>query len=188
MSSRKILLGIDPGLADLGWGIIEVNHSQMTPVDYNVIKTKSTLALPERLGIIYHELRKILTKYKPDEVGVEKLFFGKNVKTAMVVGEARGVVMLALNLHNLQPEEFTPPAIKIALTGYGNADKKQMQEMVKHTLKLEKIPKPDDVADALAVAITLAASNKTKTVLQNALAKHAVAKAAFYQRINTSQK
>ena len=159
MSSKRIILGIDPGLADLGWGIIQEDKNKLSLVDYASIKTKSHTKLIERLIIIYNELLKVIQKYMPTEVAIEELFFGKNAKTAMMVGEARGVVMLLLAQNKYQPIEFKPSEIKISLTGYGNADKKQVQTMVQRILKLKSIPKPDDAADALAIALTLFFSN-----------------------------
>ncbi len=159
MSSKRIILGIDPGLADLGWGIISDINDKLTLLDYASIKTKSHTDLIDRLVIIYDELKKVIQKYQPTDVAIEELFFGKNAKTAMMVGEARGVVMLLFAQYNYQPVEFKPSEVKIALTGYGNADKKQVQTMVQRILKLKTIPKPDDAADALAVALTLIFSN-----------------------------
>lgn len=173
MSSNKkpqgLILGIDPGLADCGWGIIKPYNQERSKlgkvsrtkdqyevVDYGSIKTSSKAPLTQRLMELYEEMQGIIEKYQPERVGIEELFFGKNAKTAMMVGEARGVVMLLLALNNFTPREFKPSEIKLSLTGYGNADKRQVQEMVKRFLNLDKTPKPDDAADALAVAITVA--------------------------------
>ncbi|NTV30925.1 crossover junction endodeoxyribonuclease RuvC [candidate division WWE3 bacterium] len=186
MSRRKKILGIDPGLADLGWGIIEVEKNRVFPVDYGVIKTKANTPLAERLSIIYTELKQLISQHQPDHVGIEKLFFGKNAKTAMSVGEARGVVVLTLFQHALIYTEFTPAAVKIALTGYGNADKHQVQEMVKHTLKLRQIPKPDDAADALAIAITMAYNLKLNQIVEDKR-KDKEAAQRFYQKIQLAQ-
>ena len=157
--NNPVIMGIDPGLADLGWGVVTNEKSLIKLVDFGVIKTKSTQKLTDRLQSIYREITKIIKNYQPNRIGIEQLFFGKNAKTAMVVGEARGVVLLALAQLGYEPIEFKPAEIKMTLTGYGNADKKQIQFMVKTMLKLKHIPKPDDAADALAVAITCAITN-----------------------------
>lgn len=154
-----IIMGIDPGLADLGWGVVEANNLSIKVINFGVIKTKSVQQLNQRLLTIYIEITDIIKAYQPSRIGIEQLFFGKNAKTAMVVGEARGVVLLAMAQLGYDPVEFKPAEIKMALTGYGNADKKQMQYMVKTMLKLKQVPKPDDAADALAVAITCAMTN-----------------------------
>ncbi|MCA9392138.1 crossover junction endodeoxyribonuclease RuvC [candidate division WWE3 bacterium] len=177
MSSQKkapeVILGIDPGLADCGWGVIKKispNNSRLQRrdafevVDFGSIKTSSKDPLTIRLSELYEKMQGVIQKHKPDAVGIEELFFGKNAKTAMMVGEARGVVMLLLAQNSFSPVEFKPAEIKLALSGYGNADKKQMQEMVKLFLKLEKIPKSDDAADALAVAITLAVTKRFRNI------------------------
>lgn len=171
MSRRKTILGIDPGLADLGWGVVSLERNRVELIEYGVIKTKAHVPLAERLLAIHMQLATILKTHKPDQVGIEKLFFGKNAKTAMSVGEARGVVVLTLCQHELTYDEFTPASVKIALTGFGNADKKQVQEMVKHTLKLDAIPKPDDAADALAIAITVAHSTSINQKLKEAMSQ-----------------
>lgn len=129
-------------------------------VNYGVISTPSNHDFEKRLGDIYKELKKIIKKYKPDIIGIEDLFFFKNVKTAIKVAQARGVVLLTANLASISVAEFTPLQVKQAVTGYGRADKNQIQQMVKNILKLKEIPKPDDAADALAVAICCAQTNK----------------------------
>lgn len=148
------ILGIDPGLALVGYGIIDVENYNTKMVDYGVITTDAKDSLPKRLECIYDLLNDLINIYKPEEVAMEELFFNKNVKTAITVGHARGVEILACRNNYLDIYEYTPLQIKQAITGYGRADKKQIQEMVKILLKLESIPKPDDAADALAVAIT----------------------------------
>ncbi len=148
------ILGIDPGLALVGYGIVDVNNYNSKMVDYGVIVTDATDSLPARLECIYEVLDGLIKEYKPEEVAIEELFFNKNVKTAITVGHARGVEILACKNNGLEIYEYTPLQIKQAITGYGRADKRQIQEMVKVLLKLDKIPKPDDAADALAVAIT----------------------------------
>ncbi len=158
-TQTRIILGIDPGIADMGWGIIQVEKSKITMLDYGSVRTSAKEKIPTRLMQIYKELEGIIDEYKPSEVAIEELFFGKNAKTAMTVGQARGVAMLLLAQKGLTPAEFKPAEIKVALTGYGNATKKQIQIMVTNMLKLKSIPKPDDAADALAIAITKAVTN-----------------------------
>lgn len=148
------ILGIDPGTGILGFGVIDVTiQSKVTMVDGGVIRTPVKQADSERLKTIYDELTEIIKINKPDIMSVEKLFFSQNVTTAMSVSQARGVVLLCGIQNNLTLFEYTPQQIKLAITGYGKADKKQVQEMVRIILKLQEIPKPDDCADALAAAI-----------------------------------
>lgn len=148
------ILGIDPGTGILGFGIIEIVKGQPVLVDGGVIRTPVKEDDAVRLLTIYEELTEIITLHKPDAMSVEKLFFARNVTTAMTVSQARGVVLLCGMQAGLTIHEYTPMQIKQAVTGYGKADKKQMQEMVRVILKLKEIPKPDDAADALAAAIT----------------------------------
>ncbi|HKX72495.1 MAG TPA: crossover junction endodeoxyribonuclease RuvC [Candidatus Saccharimonadales bacterium] len=150
------ILGIDPGTGIMGFGVID-SGTQPKLVDAGVIRTKVHQPEPERLLIIYDSLQEIVTANKPEAVSVEKLFFARNVTTAMSVSQARGVVLLVAQQHKLPIFEYTPMQIKQSLTGYGKADKKQMQEMVRILLKLKDVPKPDDCADALAAALTYAA-------------------------------
>jgi crossover junction endodeoxyribonuclease RuvC len=148
-------LGIDPGTAIVGYGLVrELSDGALQPVAYDVIRTPAHTPMWERLETIYDELTKIIRAYQPDRAGVEVLFFGKNVTTGITVAQARGVILLALRQARLPIAEYKPSEIKQSLTGYGNADKRQMQEMTRMMLGLEDIPKPDDAADALAVAIT----------------------------------
>ncbi|MDD2354134.1 MAG: crossover junction endodeoxyribonuclease RuvC [Patescibacteria group bacterium] len=149
----NIILGIDPGIADTGYGVIENTSGKLKCLAYGSIKTKAHETLSSRLLILHQELEKIILKYRPQRVAIEKLFFNKNVKTALIVGQARGVVMLTISKHNLPICEYTPSQIKQAVSSYGQADKKQVQKMVKLILNLEEIPRPDDAADALAAAI-----------------------------------
>jgi crossover junction endodeoxyribonuclease RuvC len=146
-------LGIDPGTAATGYGILENDGSSIRVVEYGCIKTSSKEPAHSRLVKISKDLKKIISKHKPDCIVVERLFFGKNAKTAMSVGQARGVILLAASQAGVEIAEYTPLEVKMALTGYGRADKNQIQQMVKRLLKLKTIPKPDDAADALAVAI-----------------------------------
>lgn len=148
------IIGIDPGTGILGFGIIDVDHGVSTIVDAGVIRTLSKEDDAVRLQTIFDELTDIIVETSPQIMAVEKLFFAQNVTTAMTVAQARGVVLLTANQANLQIYEYTPLQIKQALTGYGRADKKQIQEMVRVILRLHDIPKPDDCADALAAAIT----------------------------------
>lgn len=148
------ILGIDPGTGILGFGIIDVlPEGQFSMVDAGVIRTPVKQADSDRLSTIYDELHEVIKGSNPTIMAVEKLFFARNVTTAMSVSQARGVVLLCGKQHNLELYEYTPMQIKQALTGYGRADKRQIQEMVRTLLGLKEIPKPDDAADALAAAI-----------------------------------
>ncbi|HUY85006.1 MAG TPA: crossover junction endodeoxyribonuclease RuvC [Candidatus Dormibacteraeota bacterium] len=148
------ILGIDPGTGILGFGVIDVVKGQAKLVDAGVIRTPAKEDDAVRLQTIFEEITDIIAETKPQEMAVEKLFFAQNVTTAMTVAQARGVVLLAGKQAGLDIYEYTPLQIKQALTGYGRAEKKQIQEMVRVILKLKEIPKPDDCADALAAAIT----------------------------------
>jgi len=156
--SSAIILGIDPGIADTGFGVIKKDGHKLTCLDYGSIKTKAKTELSERLDILNKELNKIIKKYQPDLIAVEELFFCKNAKTALVVGHARGVVLLSAKQNKIAVTEFTPLQVKQAVSTYGRAEKSQVQKMVKLILNLKEIPKPDDAADALAVAICAANS------------------------------
>jgi crossover junction endodeoxyribonuclease RuvC len=149
----KIVLGIDPGIADTGYGFVQVNGSSLKCLAYGSIKTKADDELSVRLLVLYQELLKLIKKYKPQEAAVEQLFFNKNVRTALIVGQARGVALLALSKSGLVIRDFTPGQVKQAVAAYGQASKKQVQKMVKLILALKELPTPDDAADALAVAI-----------------------------------
>lgn len=148
------ILGIDPGTGIVGFGIIEAASQSLKLMDAGVIRTPVNQAIEKRLLTIYDEVCELIRNNQPDWMSIEKLFFARNVTTAMSVSQARGVVLLAAEQAKIQIAEYTPLQIKMAITGYGRADKKQMQEMVRLLLKLEHIPKPDDAADALAAAIT----------------------------------
>jgi len=150
----KIILGIDPGLADTGYGVIKVAGAELTCLTYGSIKTAAGSELIARLEILHTELDKIIKKYQPTLAAIEQLFFNKNVRTALIVGQARGVVLLTLQQNKLPVIDFTPAAVKRAVTAYGQASKNQVQKMVKLTLHLNELPRPDDAADALAVAIS----------------------------------
>jgi crossover junction endodeoxyribonuclease RuvC len=148
-----IILGFDPGVADTGFGIINDENGKLICLEYGSIKTAAQLPLPERLVIIYSAVQELLKKYSPSLISIEQLFFSKNVKTAMAVGQARGVVLLACEQLGVPIMEFTPNQVKQAVSSYGGANKEQVQRMVQMLLRLEEIPKPDDAADALAIAI-----------------------------------
>ena len=148
-----IILGIDPGYAILGWGVIEKTGNHFRAIDYGSLTTDKDMEMPDRLESLYDGLRDIIEEYRPEEASVEKLFFNTNVTTAINVGQARGVAILACIKGGLKVAEYTPLEIKQALVGYGRADKKQVQNMVKAILGLKEIPQPDDAADAVAVAI-----------------------------------
>lgn len=149
----KIILGIDPGIADCGYGVISDDGGRVTCLTYGSIKTSPKDDLITRLNIIHTELDAIIKKYKPEIAAAEELFFSKNVKTALTVGHARGVILLTFKQNNLQFYEFKPSQVKQAVTCYGAAKKDQVQKMVQMLLKLKEIPKPDDAADALAIAM-----------------------------------
>lgn len=148
------VLGIDPGTAIVGYGIVDYRNNKYEKIDYGCISTCKSLDLDERLLIIFNELEELIKKYQPDYIAVEELFFFKNSKTVISVGQARGVIVLAGIKNGLKVSGYTPLQVKMGVTGYGKADKKQVQEMVKRILKLEKIPKPDDAADGLSIAVT----------------------------------
>ena len=151
----KRVIGFDPGLAIVGYGVLDyegVNNKKV--VDYGVITTPKEESFPVRLALIYESVTKLIETYKPDEIAAEELFFNTNITTGINVAHARGVLLLAAIHHCGRLYEYTPLQIKQAMTGYGRADKKQIQQMVKVYLGLQSVPKPDDAADALAVALT----------------------------------
>lgn len=148
------IIGIDPGTGILGFGVIDVNKGKARLVTAGVVRTPAHTPLPDRLSEIYNSLREIISETNPEVMAIEKLFFAQNVTTAISVAHARGVAMLTGAQAGMTIEEYTPLQIKQTLTGYGRADKKQMQEMVRLQLDLQVVPKPDDAADALAAAIT----------------------------------
>jgi len=159
-----LVLGIDPGTATTGYGLVRDTDTGLALEAYGTIQTPAHTPMPERLRTIYHELKKLLALYKPDSGAVEKLFFQRNVSTAMTVGQARGVAILALAEAGVSVGEYNPRDVKQAVAGYGGADKPQMQQMVRVLLNLPEIPKPDDAADALAVAICHLHSAKMKAL------------------------
>lgn len=156
------ILGIDPGTATTGFGVIEKTKGKFVTIDYGVISTPKTLPMSNRLLILFNDIEEIIAKYRPELIAVEQLFFARNVTTALTVGQARGVILLAAQKADLSLKEFTPLQVKQSVTGYGQASKKQVQAMVQKILKLKDIPKPDDAADALAIAICASANNQIK--------------------------
>lgn len=148
-----IILGIDPGYAIVGYGVLEYKNSKFRVLEYGSIQTKAGTDFNQRLLMIHRGMKELIDRYNPDAVAVEELFFNTNTKTAIKVAQARGVVLLSGALSTAEVFEYTPLQVKQAVCGYGRADKTQVQQMVKILLNLEKVPKPDDTADALAVAI-----------------------------------
>lgn len=150
-----LALGIDPGTATTGYGLVRIEpDGSLVAVKYGVLLTPKESTASARLVMLYDQLRDVLNEHKPELAAVEKLFFARNVTTALAVGQARGVVMLAIEQAGIEVFEYTPKEVKSAVAGYGGADKRQVQEMVRALLQLDSIPKPDDAADALAIAIT----------------------------------
>ncbi|NLW08913.1 MAG: crossover junction endodeoxyribonuclease RuvC [Firmicutes bacterium] len=147
------IMGIDPGTAITGFGLLEQEGSRLRLLEFGVIRTEPEVPDAERLLQIHREVGALLKNYRPDEIAIEELFFNKNSRSVLAVGQARGVVMLAAAQADLRVEEYTPLQVKMAVVGYGRAEKRQVQEMVKVLLGLARPPKPDDAADALAVAI-----------------------------------
>lgn len=160
-----VILGVDPGTAICGYGLIEKEGNHLKRIAFGAILTAPETATALRLQQISHELQAIIEQYRPDVMAVEQLFFNKNVRTALTVGQARGVILLAGAEAGLDIMEYTPLQVKMAVVGYGRAEKKQVQEMVRILLCLKEIPKPDDAADALAIAICHANSYKQLSVL-----------------------
>ncbi|MBD3329787.1 crossover junction endodeoxyribonuclease RuvC [Candidatus Dojkabacteria bacterium] len=148
------ILGIDPGLATTGWAIVDINGKDYDVVEFGVIETGKGLELGERLDEIFSDLKEIIEKFKPEKAAVETLLFCNNAKTAIAVGEARGVLLLCLEQSGLPVEEFSPLQVKNNITGFGKADKRQVQECVRLLCGLDVLPRPDDAADAVAVAIS----------------------------------
>ena len=154
-----LVLGFDPGIAILGYGLIKQVGYNLKAIDHGVITTQACEEMPGRLVKLFEDVTFLIDKYKPDAVAIEEIFFNKNVKTAISISHARGVVMLAPSIAGIPVYEYTPLQVKQAITGYGRAPKQQMQQMVKLLLNLKELPKPDDAADALAVAICHAQSH-----------------------------
>lgn len=159
-----IILGIDPGLATMGYGVINAEHGNFSVVDYGIVSTPKECTLPNRLMQLEEGVKELIDTYKPHNVAIEELFFTKNITTGIPVAEARGVILLTAVKHlGDEVYEYTPNQIKQAITGYGGADKMQMQHMVQALLKLKSIPRPDDAADALAVALCHAQTSRLST-------------------------
>jgi crossover junction endodeoxyribonuclease RuvC len=158
------ILGIDPGLGRAGWAVVEEQNGKVSAINYGCIETSKSSKEEMRIKTLYSELIKIIEKYNPEVLSVEKLFFNKNVKTALSVGQARGVIILASVNKGLIVEEYTPLQVKIAVAGYGRADKNQIGQMVKSSFNLKSVPQPDDAADALAIALTHAVSYKIRNL------------------------
>ena len=148
-----IILGIDPGYAIVGFGVIRYERNRFTVLDFGAITTPAGMDFPDRLKCIYEDLTYILDKFEPDCLAIEKLFFNTNKKTAVDVAQARGVILACARMHGAQCFEYTPLQVKQSVVGYGRAEKKQVQEMTKQLLGLSAVPKPDDTADALALAL-----------------------------------
>ncbi|WP_347161540.1 crossover junction endodeoxyribonuclease RuvC [Peptostreptococcus anaerobius] len=155
-----IILGIDPGLAIIGYGIVEYKNSKFRTIDYGAITTPAGMPTVERLDMIYRGMNQLFHLYDIDEVSIEELFFNKNITTGITVAQARGVILLSCVQHSVPIYEYTPLQVKQGVCGYGRADKSQVQRMVTSFLNLKSVPKPDDVADALAIAICHAHSNR----------------------------
>ena len=148
-----IILGVDPGLATVGYGVVKYERNRFATLDYGVVSTPAKIPVPVRLEMIYKGISEICERWSPDDLAIEKLYFNTNQKTVIDVCQARGVAMLAAQLSRLEIYEYTPLQIKQAIVGYGRAEKMQVMTMVKGILELEKLPRPDDAADGLAVAI-----------------------------------
>ena len=156
------ILGIDPGIAIVGWGIIEHNLSKSVPIAYGAIRTEANTPTEDRIFAVFSELEAIIEKYRPDAFAIEELFWNTNQKTGIIVAEARGAILLAARKHGLSVNEYTPLQVKQAVVGYGRAEKTQVISMVTMLLGLKKPPSPDDTADALAVAICHAHTGESR--------------------------
>ena len=166
------ILGIDPGLAMVGYGLVEENKGSFRKIDYGYINTPASMELPRRLDIIFSKVKLLIARFSPDELAIEKLFFCKNVRTALQVGEARGAILTAAVQEGVCIFEYTPLQVKQAVAGYGRAGKRQVQQMVAHLLKLPVIPRPDDAADALAVALCHLQSRRWQQLTHLPQGKH----------------
>ena len=160
------ILGIDPGIAIVGYGVVDKEGNSYKTIAYDAVTTRAHTPLPERLEKVYQGIDEIIKIYKPAAMSIEELFFNNNAKTALTVGQARGVIILAAVQNNLPVYEYTPLQVKQALTGYGRASKGQIQQMMKSMLGLTEIPKPDDVADALAIAVCHGNSMRFNSIKQ----------------------
>lgn len=160
------IIGVDPGIARVGWGVIESSSNKVSTIAFDCFETHKSKPTETRLLEIYNFLTTLILDYKPDAISVEELFFNTNVKTALTVGQARGVVLLSAAYQSVPVVSYTPLQVKMAITGYGRADKSQIGHMVKTLLYLKSIPKPDDTADALAIALTHSFNSKLQNVIQ----------------------
>ena len=159
-----IILGIDPGLATIGFGVVKFERGRFATIDYGAIITPPKTPVHERLKMIYDGVRDLIKTYNPEDLAIEEIFFNTNQKTVISVCEARGVILLCAHQSGLDINEYTPLQVKQSVVGYGRAEKQQVQAMVKHILNLDKIPKPDDAADALAIAVCHAHSKSTNSL------------------------
>ena len=157
-----IVLGVDPGLATLGWGVIEAERGRQRLVDYGCILTTPQQSFPDRLCQIGRDMRALLRQYRPEEIAFEELFFARNVTTALTVGAARGVSLAACAEYTDRLYEYTPMQVKQAVTGYGKAEKHQVMDMTRRLLRLDRMPRPDDAADAIAIALCHARSSTSQ--------------------------
>ncbi|HEX2925495.1 MAG TPA: crossover junction endodeoxyribonuclease RuvC [Ruminiclostridium sp.] len=162
-----IIMGIDPGFAITGYGVVKYEGNRFSVLDYSAITTDASMKLSDRLLVLYNGLEELIERFKPDAISIEELFFNKNIKTALTVGHGRGVAVLAAAKSGIDIFEYTPLQVKQSVVGYGRAEKAQIQQMVKAILNLPAIPKPDDVADALAVAICHGNSHRMGSILGN---------------------
>ena len=160
------ILGIDPGIAIVGYGVVDKEGNSYKTIAYDAVTTRAHTPLPERLEKVYNGVNEIIKMYKPDAMSIEELFFNNNAKTALTVGQARGVIILAAMQNNIPVYEYTPLQVKQALTGYGRASKAQIQQMMKSMLGLSEVPKPDYVADALAIAVCHGNSMRFNSIRQ----------------------
>lgn len=187
-----VIIGIDPGYAIVGWGVVEYVSSHFRVVDYGAITTPAGMAFEERLERIYDEMMLLLSRYHPDAMAIEQLFFSTNQKTGIDVAQARGVILLSAKKQQVQMFEYTPLQVKQSVVGYGQAVKKQVQEMTRVLLSLKAVPKPDDTADALAIAICHAHSSGSTTSIGRLLGstkgksqKHSLAD--YYEKVYNEQ-
>lgn len=157
-----MIMGIDPGYGTVGYGIVKFERNRFTPVQYGAITTDAKMAMPLRLQEIYTDLGILLDTFHPEEVAVEELFFNTNITTGIQVAQARGVILLAMVQHGLSPVSYTPSQVKQSVVGYGKAEKMQVMDMTRRMLGLSKVPRPDDAADALALAICHAHARKSQ--------------------------
>jgi crossover junction endodeoxyribonuclease RuvC len=167
LEEKMIIMGIDPGFAITGYGVVKYEGNKFSVIDYGAITTEASMMLSQRLLVLYNKLEELIKKHKPDAISIEELFFNKNIKTALTVGHGRGVAVLVAAKSGVEIFEYTPLQVKQSVVGYGRAEKAQIQQMVKAILNLSAIPKPDDVADALAVAICHGNSHRMGAILGN---------------------